>query len=333
LTATEKRGQGSGVRGRSTRPLAPDPRPLNEVIDQCRLADARLAGDEDHLPGAARGACKGLLELREHCIATDKVGGRAPGIGGRCPRPLTPGPWPRPLNHADPAVTAAVYGLDEAWLARIIREGFAQLIDREFEHAVADVGIRPGSIEQLILCDDLIRLLHQATQDEEGLRPQIDTAIAPPDTLVRLVYARRFAGIDHAQLTCTQRSNLRHKTQQRATLPAKKLTHFFRSFESKSRLASMCPGDPPPSIHWEIFKPPGLNSVLYTASGISGYHGPVLTITLNVTGESKQVFFRFDYQQSVLTLTMSTDCQTIGHLQDPLCTIEATNGLPANEPT
>ena len=123
---------------------------------------------------------------------------------------------------------------------------------------------------------------------------------------------------------------------------------------------SMCPGDPPPSYHWEIFRPPGLGSSVYTSSGISGYDGPVLTIlpsslpalqgttagqdvfwrvgltiTSNVPGhyESTQVFFRFDYQQSVLTLTMSTDCQRIGHLQDPECTIEAINGLPANEPT
>src|SRR5262249_55228211 len=115
------------------------------------------------------------------------------------------------------------------------------------------------------------------------------------------------------------------------------------------------------SYHWEIFKPPGLNSVLYTSNGITGYHSPVLhiapsalpalqgsaagqdviwrvglTITLDArkpNEQSPQVFFRFDYQQSVLTLTMSTDCQIIGHLQGDVCTIEAVNGLPATEPT
>ena len=44
-------------------------------------------------------------------------------------------------------------------------------------------------------------------------------------------------------------------------------------------------------------------------------------------------WFRFDYQQSTLTLQMSTDCQRIGHLEGNACTITAINGLPATEPT
>jgi hypothetical protein len=47
------------------------------------------------------------------------------------------------------------------------------------------------------------------------------------------------------------------------------------------------------------------------------------------THQSSQSWFRFDYQQSTLTLQMSTDCQRIGHVEFPLCTIEAENGLPA----
>jgi len=124
--------------------------------------------------------------------------------------------------------------------------------------------------------------------------------------------------------------------------------------------AARCnPDDPPPSYHWELFKPPGLGGAAYSSNGITGYHGPVLTIrpsslpslfntdagedilwrvrltvTSNVgTHQTSVTWFRFDYEQSALTLQMSTDCQRIGHLDGTQCTIEATNGLPATEPT
>lgn len=122
---------------------------------------------------------------------------------------------------------------------------------------------------------------------------------------------------------------------------------------------SRCPGDPEPSYHWEIFKPPGLSGAPYSSAGISGYRGPVLTIQPNSlpsllgtdagvdplwrvrltiqsnvgTGQSTESWFRFDYQSSSLTLQMSTNCQLIGHIQGDECTIEAANGLPATEPT
>jgi hypothetical protein len=57
-------------------------------------------------------------------------------------------------------------------------------------------------------------------------------------------------------------------------------------------------------------------------------------LTISINGSPSTVsWFRFDYQQSTLTLQMSTDCQRIGHLQGDECTIEAINGLPPTEPT
>lgn len=120
-----------------------------------------------------------------------------------------------------------------------------------------------------------------------------------------------------------------------------------------------CPGDPAPSFHWELFRPPGLGGTPYSAAGITGYHGAVLTIRENsfpaledseaagdpnwrvlLTIQSNvspfdvtQKWFQFEYTSSSLTLQMSTDCQRIGHVQYPECTIEAANGLPATEPT
>jgi hypothetical protein len=124
---------------------------------------------------------------------------------------------------------------------------------------------------------------------------------------------------------------------------------------SESYVPNACPGTKL-RFHWEIFEPPGLNSVLYASSGITGYFQPALTILpsslpalqgtsagsdvfwrvgLTVTADrgqfpSRQVFFRFDYQQSTLTLTNAVDCHTNPSL--PQCAEEAPNGLPATEP-
>jgi hypothetical protein len=120
-----------------------------------------------------------------------------------------------------------------------------------------------------------------------------------------------------------------------------------------------CPGDPLPSFHWQIFRPPGLGGTPYSAAGISGYHAAVLTILPNsfpsledseAAGDpnwrvlltiqsnvfpfqSTEKWFQFEYTSSSLTLQMSTDCQRIGHIEEPDCSYTAANGLPATEPT
>lgn len=90
-----------------------------------------------------------------------------------------------------------------------------------------------------------------------------------------------------------------------------------------------CPGDPSPSTQWEIFFPPILGGALYTSPGITGSSGPVLTIrpnslpslatssepfwrvrltvTSNVTGQTRQSWFRFEYET---TCTNFAGCAT-----------------------
>ena len=121
--------------------------------------------------------------------------------------------------------------------------------------------------------------------------------------------------------------------------------------------ASCHPGDPAPSFHWEIFKPTGLSNAPYSAAGITGYHGPVLwmrpqsfpglsnsgagtdewrvkvTMTSNVTGQSRESWFRFKFQGNAFDLDISTDCQILGLTPDSRCVPEAANLLPATEPT
>jgi len=124
---------------------------------------------------------------------------------------------------------------------------------------------------------------------------------------------------------------------------------------SESYVPDACPGTTL-SYHWQIYAPPGLNSVQYASSGITGYFQPALTIlpsslpglygtqaghdvlwriALTVTADrgafpSRTVIFRFDYQQSSLTLVNATNCQIDPSL--PQCADEAPNGLPPTEP-
>jgi len=112
------------------------------------------------------------------------------------------------------------------------------------------------------------------------------------------------------------------------------------------------------SYKWEILFPPTLQGAVYTSNGISGYLTPVLTIQpsslpslddtdaggdtfwrvrLTVTSLQPPItqtvaYFRFKYQQTELSLQMSTNCQLIGHIDGVLCSIVAVNGLPTTEP-
>lgn len=112
------------------------------------------------------------------------------------------------------------------------------------------------------------------------------------------------------------------------------------------------------SHKWEILFPPTLQGAVYTSNGITGYLTPVLTIApsslpslddtdagadtfwrvrltvtaLNPPYTQTIVCFRCKYQQTELSLQMSTNCQLIGHIDGDLCSIVGINGLPTTEP-
>ena len=110
------------------------------------------------------------------------------------------------------------------------------------------------------------------------------------------------------------------------------------------------------AFHWQIYKPPGLGSALYSSNGITGYHSDVLTIqpdslpeligtgagqyvfwttqlTVTINGHTTVGFFKYQYTSSTLTLKLSTTCQVAGQTQTLQCQLSAANGLPATEPT
>jgi hypothetical protein len=109
-------------------------------------------------------------------------------------------------------------------------------------------------------------------------------------------------------------------------------------------------------FHWQFFKPPGLGSAPYSASGITGYHADVLDVqpnsmpellgtdagsdfywrvelTVTVNGVTETGWFKFQYQSSDLSLAWSTTCQVNANVNTPTCQNGFPNGLPATEPT
>lgn len=132
------------------------------------------------------------------------------------------------------------------------------------------------------------------------------------------------------------------------------------SFDASASVdGARCPGDPLPSFHWQIFRPPGLGVTPYSAAGISGYHGSMLTILPNsfpsledsdAAGDptwrvlltiqsnvfpfqSTAHWFRFEYAGSNVSLEISTDCQRFGTFLGDDCATHWPNSLPATEPT
>ena len=122
---------------------------------------------------------------------------------------------------------------------------------------------------------------------------------------------------------------------------------------SESYVPNACPGTTL-SYHWQIFKMPGLGGHPYAVAGITGYFQPelaiqpnsfpqvedtegagdpdwrvLLTVTANQGANPvREMWFKFEYVSSALTLADYTVCQS----QPDECNPEYLVALPATEP-
>ena len=101
------------------------------------------------------------------------------------------GRWRRQLGNVvgrrlgeprDESVPAAMPGLDEARLLRVILERPAQLLDAGGEGVVADDGVFPDRREQVLLGDRLSGARHELFQHRSRLQRQADLPRAGPET-------------------------------------------------------------------------------------------------------------------------------------------------------
>src|SRR6185369_16651399 len=126
-------------------PIATD-RLGQEQLDERRLADPRLAGHEDDLPGAADRLLQAYVQLGQLALAADNERGRPrwrrPAVG--LPRSS------RRLDAGREPVAPAVARLDEARAPGVVGEGAAELLDARCERSIADHGVAPHGFEQLL---------------------------------------------------------------------------------------------------------------------------------------------------------------------------------------
>ena len=78
-------------------------------------------------------------------------------------------------------------GLDEARCGGRVAQGLADLGHADFQHPVGHVGVGPDLVEELVLQDELARVLDQHPQDLEGLGVEPDDPFRFLEALVGAV--------------------------------------------------------------------------------------------------------------------------------------------------
>jgi hypothetical protein len=152
--------------------------PVQQRVHQRRLADARLAGHERHLPVAVEGPLEQGFEPYQLGLAPDRRGRKC--RGDRPARRPVLGRPVAPAGRGDEPVAAAVDGLDEPRHPGPVPERFADLPDADVQRGVGHQGVAPDRVEEFPLGDQPAGPLGQVAQDGEGLRGQRDGPRAGP---------------------------------------------------------------------------------------------------------------------------------------------------------
>ena len=161
------RGLLHALAARDRRPPGPF-QAREEGIDDAGLANACFAGDEQDLPVARHRLFERVLQAGEGRRATDErvASARGPAVTVRGVGQLV-------VDDADTrgirdgrreAVAPPVSGFDVPRLPGVVAQQPPDVADGHFEHGVADVGVWPDGVEQLILGDDSRPLSNQIEQ-------------------------------------------------------------------------------------------------------------------------------------------------------------------------
>ncbi|HEV8635608.1 MAG TPA: hypothetical protein VG370_15390 [Chloroflexota bacterium] len=148
-----------------------------ERLDERRLADTGLPGDEDHPSLARPRPLEGATELLQLSVAPDHELGASQHDGRGRRREILAG---RRVQASDEPVAAPVSRLDEARAPGVILQRLAQLPDTGRERGLSDDGIAPHGREQLLARHGLSRAADQDGQHGGGLRGEPDLALAGP---------------------------------------------------------------------------------------------------------------------------------------------------------
>jgi hypothetical protein len=144
-----------------------------ECLDERRLADAALAGDERDLARAGGGISQNVMEALEVRLPADQMRRGTPA-GHRAV-------WLRRLvafDGRDEAEAASMHRLDEARMAHVVVQGIPDLADRLRERRLRDGDPAPHGVEELFLGDEDARPLREIAEHTPGLGPQRDGGLS-----------------------------------------------------------------------------------------------------------------------------------------------------------
>ncbi len=146
-----------------------------EGLHRRRLADARLARDEDDLALAAPGAIQARAQLRQRALAAHDVIGPPEARAHR-----------RRVRHRrDEPVTPPVDGLDVARAPGVVAQRVPDLLDAGGERRVAHRHAGPDGREEVVLAHERPGPADQGGQHRRRLRRQPDLPRAPPEGAAR----------------------------------------------------------------------------------------------------------------------------------------------------
>ena len=136
------------------------------MLDQCGLADARLAGHPDNSPPAAARSIPGAVEPRERFRAADegwelqravwrnfRASRRCGGYRG---------------SGGNEAIASPRNRFDQARVPGIVVKRGPQIADGGLQHRVADELVAPYLIQQCVLGEQGCRLPHERAQHGKG---------------------------------------------------------------------------------------------------------------------------------------------------------------------
>jgi hypothetical protein len=88
------------------------------------------------------------------------------------------------FDTAEKPVAAAVYGLDEFGMLRVVAKREAKIVDVLLDEPLRHTDVAPDGVENLILRQQAVRIVDEQSEQLKGLVADTDGLIAVPKALI-----------------------------------------------------------------------------------------------------------------------------------------------------
>ncbi len=171
-----------------------------EALDKGRLADPRLAGDEQYLALTGPGLAQRHPELVALGVTAHEGVGATSGLGRRG---LEDGPGRRlrgGIDRSDEPIPAPRARLEVPRPPRVVAQGSPDLLNAEPGHGLADRDAPPHAPQELRPTDEAARVLRQVAEHGEALGSNGDLALATPEAFAPEIETERGKNQHHPRV-------------------------------------------------------------------------------------------------------------------------------------